>query len=161
MSRRTTLKGAIIPVWEKFVADSITLDVGTSSEDKTDLQVAHDGNIYNLSEAAATPGQDLTIDFIEVPIFDYVRILANYDGAANHSVSISLWNWVTSAWDIWETMAGIEKSIANHSFFVQENTNYIGAGVNSGRVRVRFLHAINGNVAHDSFIDEVSLFRFT
>ncbi len=161
MSRRTTLKGAILVVWEKLTANNITLGVGTSSETVSDLQIAHDGNVYNLNEAAATPGQNLIVDFIEVPIFHYIRVLGNYDGGAIHSVNIQLWNWILSAWDNWDAMPGIEKTITNHSFFVQEYINYIGTGANSGRVRVRFLHTQMGNVAHDSFFDEVALFRFT
>ena len=145
---------------EKIAADSITLTVGTSGETIADLLSAHDGNIFDLTEAAATPGIDLIIDFIDVIVFDRVRALANYDGSANHSVAIAVWNWITSAWDIKDSMSGVEKSLVEHGFFIYDDANYIGKGVNFGRVRVNLLHALMGNVSHHTFIDEVALYKF-
>ncbi len=145
---------------EKIAADDISLVVGTSTDGKADLLTANDGNIYDLTEAAAAPGQDLIIDFVNVIVFDLVRILANYDGAANHSVSLPVWNWNDSVWDIFNSMSGIEKSLANHDFFIMDDANYIGDGVDFGKVRVRLLHTIMGNVAHHTFIDEIALYKF-
>jgi hypothetical protein len=161
MSRRTTLKGAIIPVWEKFTADSVTLVSGTSSDVVTDLQTAFDGNIYDLTEAAASPGQDLIVDFVDISIFHFVRAIAYYDGSGTHSVNVEVWNWTTSAWDVFDAMNGVQKTMTDQSVFVIDHTIYIGTGVNSGRVRVRLNHTQMGNVAHHTFIDEISLRRFT
>lgn len=164
MSRRTILRGAIIPVWEKFTANTIDLVVGSSSDDVTDLRNKHDDNLYTLTEVSASPGQDLIIDFVDVPVFNYVRALSNYQqGPADlptHFVQFQLFRWLTSVWDVWDSESNAA-GIQNHSFFVQDPESYIGQGVNSGRVRARYSHPVMGNINHQTVIDEISLFRFT
>lgn len=144
--------------WTKITANSITLDKGTSSETVTDLQTAHDGNIYNLSEVTGAPGQDLKIDFINVTAFNWIQILAYYNGSATHSVSIQVYNWDTTAWDTFDSMSTNE-TMHNHSFFLPDDANYIGTDGNEGKVRVRFNHTQSGNASHDSYIDVVALYQ--
>lgn len=123
-----------------------------------DLQELFDGNTYQLAEVAATPGMDLIVDFVTVNKFNYVQILANYDGGSTHSISIQLWDWDTSQWLTWDSMSGIEKTIVNHGFYVPCGANYIGTGGDVGKVRVRLVHTQAGNNAHDAYIGVVALY---
>ena len=143
----------------KFTADSVTLSTGSSSETVADLQVAHDGNIYHITESTGVPGQNLIVDFVGVYGFNKVNIIAHYDGTATHSITIQLYNWGTTSWDDYNTMLGIEKTMVDHSFSVFLPGNYIGKDINDGRVRVRLIHTQSGNTSHDGYIDTVALYK--
>jgi hypothetical protein len=149
----------------KYTANSITLDDGASSDTVSDLQTAHDGNVYRLEETATTPGFDLIVDFVSVTAFNKVFILASYEGSSSHGGSITLYNWNTTSWDSWadtahkEYSASTPRLIGNESFRVWDDTNYIGTGGDAGKVRVRFHHPDAGNVAHDLYIDVCALYQ--
>jgi len=146
--------------WRKWTADSVTLAVGGAGGSVVaDLQTAHDGNIYSISEVAATPAIDLIVDFVNVTALNWIKILAYYDGASTHSVSIMVYNWNTTAWDTFDSLSGVEKTIVDHSIWLPDDTNYIGTGGNLGDVRVRFDHTMNGNNSHDLYIDVVALYQ--
>jgi len=145
--------------WSKITADSVTLDVGTSANSVADLQTAHDGNTYDIAEVAGAPGIDLKVDFVNITAFNWVQIIAYYDGGATHSVSIQLYNWNTTSWDTFDSQDGVEKSMTDHSFFVPDDSNYIGTGGDAGKVRIRFNHTQSGNASHDEYIDVVALYQ--
>lgn len=154
-------------VWQKFTADSVTLSAGTSSDDVTDLQTAHDGNFYTIAEETGAPGQNLIVDFVSVTGFTWVNVIAQYEGADNHGIALQLYNWSTDAWDTFDAIETGYADIttvdgyilANHDFIVPSDTNYIGTGANDGDVRVRWYHTASGNASHDSHIDVVALYN--
>ncbi len=143
----------------KYTADSITLSSGTSSGTVEDLKTAFDGNIYHVDEVAATPGQNLIIDFVNVSSFRRVTVLFNYVGSSTHTITVQLYNWTTEDWDSFTSALGIEQTIVDHSFNVENYRNYIGTDANKGRVRVRLYHSQSGNTSHDGYIDEIALYR--
>jgi len=144
--------------WTKIEPSTITLDAGTSTESVTDLQDANDGNIYHIDEAAATPGIDLKVDFTGVTSFAFVNVIARYVGLDTHSVSIQLYDWQNTAWDTYDSILTDGATMCDHSFWIPDDTNYIGTGGDAGKVRVRFNHTEGGNASHDAYIDVVALY---
>jgi hypothetical protein len=154
--------------WAKITADNITQGAGTHGASAlSDLQTAHDGNIYHIDEVAADPGFELTIEFVSVTSFNWVQINASYDGGTTHSIQIGLYNFSTTTWDVFGAFATSQAEIAtageyslqNMSFFVPADANYIGTGGDDGDVRVRFRHTSNGNANHDLDIGVVALYK--
>lgn len=136
----------------------MTLDAGTSAEGVADLQKFYDGNVYHITEVAATPGIDLKVDFVNVTKFNFVNIISHYIGSSTHSVDIQLYHWESTTWHTWNAHTGIERTDRNHSFHVHCGVNYIGTGGDAGKVRVRLNHTMAGNSAHDSYISVVELY---
>jgi len=149
--------------WTKYTANSVTLTTGTSTSAVADLQTDNDGNVYHVTEAIGTPAIDLIIDFVSVTGFNWVKVLATYDGGATHAMEVELYNWVTASWDTFDSMqSGFSNSGAifgNHSFFVPNQTDYIGTGGSLGQVRVRLDHPMTGNASHDLYVDEVAVYQ--
>ena len=143
--------------WTKITANSITLIAGSSTNTVTDLQV-HDGTFYHLDEVAATPGQDLIIDFINVKAFNWIKILGWYEGQTSHAISVKLYDWINAIWLDFDCMCTCIRE-SNHSFFVPNDTNFIGTGANKGQVRIQFIHEMAGNASHDLFLDVVALYQ--
>lgn len=124
-----------------------------------DLRVAQDGNHYHLNEAAATPGQDLKVDFVGVSKFNWIEVIGNYNGSASHAVTIQLYNWPGGTWDDWDAMHGSQIDYTNHGIWVPCPENYIGTAGNAGKVRVRFNHKMLGNASHDLYLMVVALYN--
>jgi hypothetical protein len=156
--------------WTKKTAASLTLTAGTSAETVTDLQSSHDGTFYHITEAAATPGIDMYVEFTGITAFNWVHILGSYNGSSSHAVAIQLYDW-TLAGDDWETWGSLQTAfedvstadgiiLQNHSFFIPSDSKYIGtAGGDAGKVRVRFYHTMGGSAAHDLYLDVVALYQ--
>ena len=164
----------VLSVWTKITADNITQGAGTHSGTTgdtsgfvADIAVAHDGNFYHIDEAGADPGFELTVEFVGVTAFNWVQILASYDGGTGHSVQIALYNFNTATWDVYNAFATSQAEVAtpgeytlqNMSFFLPSDTDYIGTGGDAGDVRVRFRHTSMGNAAHDLDMDVVALYQ--
>lgn len=147
-------------------AASVTLTAGTSSNTVADLRHAHDGLFYTLTESNGTPGQNIIIDFINVLVFDWVRVIGTYNGSASHAVAIQLYKWSTSTWDTFDAMqSGIQNIVTPSGYVLEDHsvrvfipTDYVGTGANAGRVRVRLYHPMNGNPSHRLYLDSVALF---
>jgi hypothetical protein len=153
--------------WTKYTADSITLTAGTSADALSDLQNAFDGNFYNLSETAAAPGMNLIVDFVSVTAFNWVMVKGCYNGSSTHAVAIQLYNWTQTRWDTYHALQNhtcdVSTSdgyiIKDQSFYVVDDSEYIGTGVDDGKVRVRFYHTMSGNASHDLYIDVTALYQ--
>lgn len=153
--------------WTKITADNITLTAGTSASAASDLQTHADGNFYHIDEAAATPGIHLEVEFVSVTAFNWVHVVAQYDGLTTHGVALQLYNFSTTTWDTFDSIetgyADVSTAggyiLGDHSFFVPDDSNYIGTGGDAGDVRVRFYHTPAGNSAHDLDIDVVALYQ--
>lgn len=149
--------------WTKYTANSVTLSVGSSSSAVADLQSDNDGNVYHVDEVAGTPGLTLIVDFTSVTGFNWVKILATYDGTATHALDLEVYNWTTASWDIFDAIqTGTSNTgtiFGNHDFFIPDDANYIGTGGSAGQVRIRFNHPMAGNASHDLDIDVVALYQ--
>lgn len=153
--------------WAKITANSITLTTGTSTDALSDLQTAHDGNFYSITEATGAPGSDLITDFVSVTSFNWVNIYATYEGAATHALAVQLYNWTQTRWDTFGCIQNAHANITtaggyilcNHDFIVPNDAEYIGTGGDAGKVRVRLYHTASGNASHDLHIDVISLYK--
>jgi hypothetical protein len=151
----------------KKTADNVTLTVGTSTDSVTDLQTLGDGNFYDITEAASTPGIDLVVEFTSITKFNWVQIKACYEGAANHAVAVQLYNFAASTWNTFNAVQNGVADVAtgggyilnSYDFIVPSDDNYIGTGADAGDVRVRFYHTMAGNASHDLHIDVVALYQ--
>ena len=132
---------------------SLTLNTGTGTGSVTDVQTMFDGNVYNIAEAASTPGFDVEFNFTSVTKIRGVQVRLDYNGSATHNVQIALRNYNTSAWDV---MFFTADTLDFNTFYalLPSNTNYIDGSNNS---KIRIYHASAGDAAHDIDIDYVSL----
>lgn len=152
---------------ETIIPSSITLTAGTTASSLSDLQTFADGNFFLITEAAATPGLDFIVDFINIAHFYIVYLMTCYDGSSTHAVGVQLYNWVTTTWDTFDKMISSIYDITtaggyivgNHSFTVPDCYNYIGTGVNLGKVRLRLYHTMAGNASHHTVVDSALLLR--
>lgn len=149
--------------WTKITASAVTLDAGTSSEGVADLQTANDGNVFHVQEAAGTPGQTIIVDFVGVTAINWVQVLSMYEGSLTHAFEIELWDWVSSDWEHSACMQSLASNggtiFCDHSFFMPDDTRFIGTGGDAGKVRVRLNHPMSGNASHDSWTDVVALYQ--
>lgn len=144
--------------WRKKTATSITEnEAGTSAGGVAGLQTANDSNEYAVNEVSGqTPGIDIEVIFTGVTAFNWVQVLARYQGSASHGVTIQLWDG--SAWDTFGFIKDqpADQNFEEHSFFVPDDSAYI----NTGEVKVRLIHemAATGNV-HELFVDVCALYQ--
>jgi len=158
-----TFSGAGRIDWAKITADSITASGGSiAGFTVSDLQVDNDGNILDYTETAGATN-DLIVDFVNVSAINWIKILASYEGAANHIIEVQLYNWSTAAWDNFTCMGNVYTAtgtvLCDHSFFLPHGADYIGTGANEGDVRVRFLHNGTAVTNHHWYFDEVALYQ--
>ena len=135
---------------------SINAVVGVLTGDITDIQTWQDGNILQLAEVAATPGQDLEITFANVTDFRRIGLSMYYEGSLSHWIEVQLWNVVEAVWEIvWTFSNGLGLNY-RYSDIPKLFTEFIDG---SGNVKMRICHPTAGNAAHDSFIDYATLIR--
>ena len=144
--------------WTKIAANGVTFADGPPSSGSALSAIqSHDGTLYTVDEDATNPGQNMVVDFTGVTAFNWVQIVAYYDGQASHHVEIQLeiTPFNGSAWRSFGIMYPNGSHIENHSFFVPDDTDYI----NSGVVNIRFIHAESGNSNDDWVFDVVALYQ--
>jgi hypothetical protein len=130
--------------------DPTTLTVSTGTLDSgtvADLATMNTGDVA-VSEVTGTPGFDIRIEYTGVVEFNHLLVHHWYDGLTGHTVTMQLWNYVTSAWDDFSTVAEVTTmtfvtvDVANGAFYV-----------NAGVVQLRYVHSSPGNTSHDMLID--------
>ena len=116
--------------------------------------------MYHIDEVSGAPGQLLVIDFISVHSFNWVQLMLLYTAtSAGHHVQAEMYNWVTTSWVLFDSADPRHGGQGDMSFFVPENRDYIGTGLDLGKVRVRINHPSSGNTSHDSDIDVCALYK--
>jgi hypothetical protein len=145
--------------WTKWTANNITVTTGGGVGTVSDLQTAHDGNVYHVDEVAG--GLELRVEFINVTAFNRCHILASYVGSSTHGLHIDIYNFNTTSWDTVNAMDdhAVVTQLEDYGFPIFDDTNYIGTGGDLGDVRVRFYHPMGGNAAHDLEVDVVALYQ--
>jgi hypothetical protein len=145
--------------WTKLPANGATVTNYTTGSAVADLQTAADGNVYTCTEVAGGNNY-LIVDFTVVTAFNWVRLLAYYDGNAVHNIvaQLEITPFDGSAWHTLDSIAhqgAATNTMEDHSFFVPSDTAYI----NSGVVKVRLLHSAATTASHTLVIDECSLYQ--
>ena len=150
--------------WTKITANGVTIlnSHGTPTGTVSNLQTAHDGSFYIVNEESGeTPGLDFVVDFAGVTAFNWVQVLARYQQAsAGHGITIMLeiTPFNGTAWHRYDFMVDQAANLTNenHSFFVPNDAAYI----NSGVVKVRFVHEMIGtSSAHNVVVDVCALYQ--
>jgi hypothetical protein len=131
----------------------------TTTSNVTDLQTANDGNAYTAVEVASNPNQNLVVGFTSITAFNWVQILGRYQGSSGHGITIQL-EITPFDGSAWHTFGLLEDDTSdtnyiNYSFFVPSDAAYI----NSGAVKVRFVHTMNGTAGHELVLDCVALYQ--
>lgn len=135
--------------FQHHTADSVTLDNGISSSVVGDLQAMNDGNAYRIEETVGDPGMRLRVHFINLSKVSTILVMAYYTGTVNHAVSVELYNYITTNWDVIHTLnAGV--GYEQHFKGVPDGAKYIDS---NGNAIMRFNHAMQGIPAHDLYID--------
>jgi hypothetical protein len=154
-----TFNGTARINWTKVTANGATLTNFTSADSVSDLQTANDGNTYTCTEVAGG-NNHLVVDFTSVNAFNWLRCLAYYDGNSVHNVVVQLeiTPFDGSTWHTLDSIAhqtAATNTMEDHSFFIPDDAAYI----NSGTVKVRFLHSAATTAGHTLVIDECSLYQ--
>jgi len=145
--------------WTKKTAATATVTDMTTTSNVTDLQTANDGNAYTAVEVASNPNQNLVVGFTSITAFNWVQILGRYQGSSGHGITIQL-EITPFDGSAWHTFGLLEDDTSdtnyiNYSFFVPSDAAYI----NSGAVKVRFVHTMNGTAGHELVLDCVALYQ--
>jgi hypothetical protein len=132
--------------------DAVTL-VGLLTGTVADVQVMNDGNVLVLDEVSGVPGMTLDFEFVRVTCIRGIVFKGYYVGGAAHWVEIQLYNYTTSAFDIFMT---ISSGLGMNYRYIEipDGSLYISGG----NAIMRAYHPSSGIPSHDLFIDYVALF---
>lgn len=136
--------------------DSINAIVGGLTGTVADIQNWQDGNVLQLAEVAATPGQNLEITFVDVVVFRRLAVSIFYAGSATHWVEIQLWDVQAADWKtVWTIPSSLGMNYRYSDIPILSADFIDGAN----EVKMRIYHPTGGNAAHDTFIDYAALVR--
>lgn len=139
-----------------FVADSVTLDVGTHGlGDAASTRVPFDNDYYEITEVTGVPGFDVTLNILGVTAFTRINAHVKYSGNANHRIQLRLYNNGSSGWDDVTAFTDMSDLYQWISVDGIPSAAYIHAG--DGLVKVNFYHVSSGNNSHKFLIDYVAL----
>lgn len=135
---------------------SINVIVGTVIGGGTvaDIQEWQDGNILQIQEEAATPGQNIEVTFENVRSFRRIGIAMAYMGSATHWVELAIWDTVSETWKVIHTFPNALGQNYRYTDIPPNSHDFIDA---SGNVKIRFYHPVAGNASHNSYMDYVGL----
>lgn len=123
----------------RMIPESVDVIIGTSSSSVSDLQSQYNGNVYDINDAASTPGIDLRINFVNILRFSKITFSAYYDGRATHYVEVQLFNYITNEWETYSTIE-ISLGLSLRSFETADFEEHI----REGKVVMRFCHPPQG-----------------
>lgn len=113
---------------------------------------AYDGNSYNITEVAASPGLDLRLNFTGVTDFNQVIFRYKNTAGENHIMNLQIYDYDSSDWENYGTASAVP-SFTIFEFGVFDSTSHISGGV----VQVRILTSSVGNPSHTHYFDWASL----
>jgi hypothetical protein len=132
--------------------DAVTL-VGILTGTVADVQVLNDGNVLVLTEVNGVPGMTLDMKFVRVSEIRGIVFKGYYVGGAAHWVEIQLYNYITSAFDIFMTISSGPGM--NYRYIeIPDGSTYIS----DGNAIMRAYHPPSGIPSHDLYIDYAALF---
>lgn len=138
-----------------YTPASVTVNAGTPAGgvNVSQTQTPFDGNEYQVTEAAATPGFDIEIAFSGVSSFDMIVARICYDGAATHWVGLEVYDYNGTAWVPVGLVLHSSTYFQYYTFKIPPSANYMSAGA----AKIRLNHYSAGNPAHDVHIDYAAL----
>ena len=139
-----------------YNASSISVIVGGLEDGQLNSTFTVDGDWYNVSEVAGTPGLDIRFNFTGVtgdPISGCIDIYHTYQGHSQHEVVIQVRNFTSGTWYqigtiIYNETAGWECSGLGKDpghFFI------------NGTMWARFYHEALGHAPHELQLDDIDL----
>jgi len=134
---------------------SLTAQVGgTPIGSVSDIQTFLDGNVYNLPEAAGTPGFELDIDFTNIAAIYSIFSMIRYNGSTMHQVSFRIHNFNSGNDDEFHVINSTGTIFQCRTIYIPIDADYID-GSNNAQVIIH--HNSAGNAAHDLFVDYVAI----
>jgi len=135
---------------------SVDVIVGTIIGGGTiaDIQEWQDGNILQIQEAAATPGQNIEVTFENIRSFRRIGCAMAYMGSATHWLELAIWDTVSESWKTIHTIENTNGQNYRYTDIPPDSHDFIAA---NGDVKVRLYHPVGGNAAHNSYIDYIGL----
>jgi len=134
---------------------SLTVQAGgTPIGSVSDIQNFLDGNVFNLPEAAGTPGFELDVDFTNVAAVYSVFSMIRYNGSTMHQVSFRIHNFNTEIDDEFHVINTTGAIFQCRTIYIPDDTDYIDG---SNNCQVIIFHNSAGNASHDLFVDYVSV----
>lgn len=139
-----------------YTADSVTLVTGTEiSGSVTDTETVNLVG-YVIQEETGIPGADVAFEFVSVGPFDRIQAHVLYQvNPTSHTYSVQMYNYVTTAWDEFETFTYSE-GYQTLDIPVEDSADYFDG---SGNARLRFYHATSGNTSHQTVFDYIALVK--
>lgn len=152
--------GDPVPSTVYYVPDSVTLTAGDDNSDVVaDVQTMLDGNVYQVSEVADTPGYDFSFTWNEVtvaPTHFIVRFF--YDGSDTHECSIRLWNYGDGDFaDVFHTYVD---TVGYTTVEVPIPEAIVGDYIEDHEMKMQFYHDSGGNASHEMYVDYVAFVRY-
>ena len=142
------------PVYTAPTAEVTANRVGTTASSVTDLQTIFDGNVFTGVEAAATPGANFEFSFTGIRSVQGFVMRAAYEGSSTHHYTVSLYNYLTTAWDTYETLDFTEDYTYRY-IEILNGKNYMSGG----SAIVQFHHPDAGNITHNLLIDYLAIIQ--
>jgi len=144
--------------WTKHTANAVTTTFGTPTGSVTDLQTRNDGNVYQVAESASD-GIQTDVTFTNVSAFNWIGLLTVYKGIASHIIGV-LGEIAPFDGSAWATLTALDSHgsieyYEDYSVFVPDCSVFI----NSGAVKIRFIHSSSSSAGHNLHIDEVALYQ--
>jgi len=138
-----------------YNATSIATVEGTLDDGNlTSIQIADDGDSYNVSEVAGANPLLIDINFTGVIDFNSIVFNVRHDDASGHIINVCLWDYDDAAWD------------CQHGTIVDTNVQFVfeiknvldpASHILGGLVQLRLDQIENGIPSHDLFIDYLVL----
>ena len=142
------------------VPSAINPIVGGVTGTVEDIQKWADGNLLQIDEVAAMPGIEFEILFSGVTDIQRIALAINYDGSTSHWIEVALWNYVELANKLLWTINRDGNIDYKYADLPVENPidrfEFIDG---AGNAKMRIYHPVNGNAAHNVFIDYAALIR--
>ncbi len=126
-----------------------TVDGTLDSGNITSIQVAKDGDTYNVSEDAGANAMLIIINYTGVVDFNTIILRERYSGGSGHEIAIGLYDYVDGDYEEEYGEITDMDEFAFSNIPVLDATDHISGGVAS----LRFRHVQNGIASHDFFLD--------
>ncbi len=140
--------------WVDYNLTEIGVTRGTLDSGNLASTYFIDGDMFNVSEVAMTPGMGISANITgidENAISLWITIYALYDGNLNHDFDIEVWDFTNSVWvEDSHIEDGVVLGWVNSTIYdLRIPVDFL----NAGEVRIRLDHESPGNINHDLFID--------
>ena len=134
-----------------------TIDDGTTISETQHNDGGYDGNTFNFSEEAGSPGLEFYMNFTGVDDFNQGVMRYKTSSLAGAYPIIQLWNYDKLIWEDYPAVAESE-SFATITQPVFDSSEHIGTVPgNDGVVRMRLYKASNGNTNNHYYVDWVAI----